>query len=374
MTSDVRAWAQIDDAALRANFAQAQALAPGDHVIAVVKAAAYGHGAVPVALGLVAAGCERLAVATVSEACELRDAGIDAPILVLGGINSAFDAGEAAEQKLGVVVHHAGHVEALAGAARRVAVHVEVDTGMHRMGVPLGEAQALLERVVAAGNLELEGVMTHLARADEPELAPSLEQLARFRVVLADARAAGIQPRYVHYGNSAALLAGDALRSACPEANAVRPGLMLYGVRPAAHLPGELAPVMSLFARVAQVRPVAAGEAIGYAALWRAPAATRVATVAIGYADGLPVSASNRGQVVVRGRRHPIVGRVSMDYIGVDVGDAEIAVGDEVLIFGRAADASLPVEEAAAAAETLSYELLTRVGARVNFVHKGPRD
>jgi alanine racemase len=371
VTSGVRVWARIDEAALRANFAQAQKLAPGDRVIGVVKADAYGHGAVSMALGLAAAGCEQLAVVTVAEGCSLRDAGIELPILVLGGVDGATDARDAAAQGFSVVVHHAGHVEALAGAGAPVPVHVELDTGMHRMGVPLAEAQALIEQVAAAESLELEGLMTHLARADEPDLAPSLEQLARFRRALADARAAGIEPRYVHYGNSAALLAGAELRAACPEANAVRPGLMLYGARPAAHLPGALEPVMSLLAKVVHVRPIAKGDAVGYGALWRAPAATRVATLALGYADGLPVSSSNRGQVVIAGRRHPIVGRVSMDYIGVDVGDAKVAIGDEALIFGAHGAAALPVEEAAAAAGTLSYELLTRVGARVTFVHDG---
>ena len=319
LSHEHRVWARIDHAALRANFAEARALAAGASVFAVVKADAYGHGAVAVARSLLAAGCEQLAVVCVDEACVLRDAGITAPLLVLGGVEGLGGAKEAAARGLGVVVHHAGQVDALAAVAAPLAVHVEIDTGMHRLGVPLAEAGALLERLAAAPQLALEGLMTHLARADERDLMPSLEQLALFRAALAEARAAGAAPRFVHVGNSATLLAGEALRAACPEANAVRPGLMLYGARPAPHLPGVLTPVMTLCARVIRVRSVAAGAAVGYGALWRAERATRIATVAAGYADGVPMAACNTGEVSIRGRRHRIVGRVSMDAIGVDV-------------------------------------------------------
>ena len=370
MSHEYRAWARVDHAALRANFAEARVLSAGASVFAVVKADAYGHGAVAVARSLVAAGCEQLAVVSVDEACVLRDAGITAPVLVLGGVQGVAGAKEAAARGLGVVVHHAGQLEALAAARGQVAVHLEIDTGMHRLGVPPAEASALLERVAAAPGLELEGLMTHLARADEQDLAPCLEQLRRFRAVLGEARAAGVTPRFVHFGNSAALLAGEALRAACPEVNAVRPGLMLYGARPAEHLPGVLTPVMTLCARVAQVSALAAGAPVGYAALWRAERATRVATVALGYADAVPVAASNAGHVSIRGQRHPIVGRVSMDTVGVDVGAASVEVGDEVLVFGALDGVVLPVEEAARAAGTLSYELLTRVGARVPRLHE----
>jgi len=371
LSHEYRVWARIDHAALRANFEEARLLAAGATLFAVVKADAYGHGGVAVARSLLAAGCEQLAVASVDEACVLRDAGITAPLLVLGGVEGSGGAKEAAARGLGVVVHHAGHVDALAAAGAPLAAHVEIDTGMHRMGVPLAEAAALLERVAAAPHLSLDGLMTHLARADERDLVPSLEQLARFRALLGEARAAGAAPRFVHVGNSATLLVGEVLRAACPEVNAVRPGLMLYGARPAAHLPGVLTPVMSLCARVVQVRSVAAGAAVGYGALWRAERATRVATVAAGYADGVPTAACNAGQVSIRGRRHRIVGRVSMDATGVDIGDAAVEIGDEVLFFGTRHDAALPVEEAAEAAGTISYELLSRVGRRVPRLHEG---
>lgn len=361
--------ATIRLAAIRANFATAAEFAAGREVIAVIKADAYGHGAVPVARALAEAGCRRLAVVTVAEAAELRDAGLRLPILVLGGVHDAAEAREASARDLVPVIHHAGHAQLLAACAAErggtVPVHVEVDTGMRRMGVAPEDAPALLEAVAADPRLALEGVYSHYARADEPDLAPSLTQIAVFRRVLAMARERGVDPGVVHMANSPGLLAGEDLAAALPEASAVRPGLMLYGVSPAPHFAAELAPAMTVSSRVVQVRRLRAGEAVGYGATHRATRDTFVATLPIGYADGVPVSSSNRGQVLLGGRLVPLVGRVSMDFVTIDVGDAGVAIGDEAILFGGGPRARLPVEEAAAAAETITYELLTRVGARV---------
>jgi alanine racemase len=355
--------ATIDAAAVRENFAEAGRRAEGRTLFAVLKADAYGHGAVGVARVLVGAGCERLAVVSVEEGLELREAGIELPILVLGGVGTAPE--QAVEGRLTPVVHHAEQRQRLSAAASlagvRVPVQVEVDTGMRRMGVAPDTAGQLLAEVAEDANLELEGVFTHLARADEPDLGPSLEQLAEFRRVLDAARSRGIAPPWVHFANSAGILAGKPLFEALPAANAARPGLMLYGVSPAKHLAAELRPVMTLRTRVVQVRELRAGDAVGYSAKFRAERATRVATLGIGYADGVPVAASNRGQVLIAGRRHPIVGRVSMDYISVDVGEAPVGIGDEAILLGD----GLRVEEAAVAAATIPYELLVRVGRRV---------
>jgi len=361
--------ATIRLAAIRANFTTAAASAAGREIIAVIKADGYGHGAAPVARALVEAGCHRLAVLTVAEAAELRDAGVRVPILVIGGVHDAAEAGEAIARDLVPVIHHAGHARLLATCAGErgspVSVHVEVDTGMRRMGVAPDEAPALLETVAADPQLALKGVFSHFARADEPDLAPSLEQIAVFRRVLAAARERGVDPGVVHMANSAGLLAGKDLADALPEAGAVRPGLMLYGVSPAPHFAAELAPAMVLSSRVVQLRRVRAGEAVGYGATHRAARETIVATLPIGYADGVPVSSSNRGRVLLGGRFAPLVGRVSMDFITIDAGDVRVAIGDEAILFGEGQGARLPVEEAAAAAETIPYELLVRVGARV---------
>lgn len=363
--------ALIDLAALRANFAEALQHAAGREVIAVVKADAYGHGAVPVARALAGAGCRRFAVVTVSEAVQLRQAGIDEPILVLGGIHGSDEAREVVARLLTPVVHAPDALELLGGVVSRdgrpLPVQVEVDTGMRRLGATAenGDALALMRRVAEEPSVTLAGTFTHLARADEPDLAPCFEQLHSFRTVLREARRAGIAPGEVHVANSAALLVGDELRGALPEAAAVRPGLMLYGARPAPHLAGKLRPVMTLRARVQLVRGLRAGQSVGYAAVFRAERDTQVATLPLGYADGVPVGASNRGCVLIGGRRFPIAGRVSMDSITVDVGDAQVKPGDAAVIFGVGSQGSLPVEEAAEAAGTISYELLVRVGSRV---------
>ncbi len=340
-------------------------------MIAVVKADAYGHGAVRVARVLARGGCERLAVARVGEAAELRDAAVALPILVLCGVQDAEEARAALALGATPVVHHEGHLALLRDAARRrggrAAVHVEVDTGMHRLGVSAESAAGFLASVASDPNFRLEGVFTHLARADEDDLGPSLEQLRALRRILGVAAQLGALPAIVHAMNSAGLVAGDLLAKELPEASAVRPGLMLYGVDPRPGMasgPLPLRPVMTLATRVVQVRDVRPGEAVGYGATWRAAAPKRVATLAIGYADGVPWSLANRGEVLLRGRRVPIIGRVSMDLITVDAGEGPAAVGDEAIVFGD----GLPVEEAAARAATLPYELLARVGARVSRV------
>ncbi len=357
--------ATIHLGAIRSNYAEVARRAAGREVIAVVKADAYGHGAAPVARALVAAGAPRLAVATVAEGCALRAAGLRTPILVLSGVHGG--AREAVDAGLTPVVHHRGQVEALRKAAQGapVPVHLEVDTGMRRMGMPPEEALELLVAVAREPALRLEGVYTHLARADEPDLAPTLEQVARLRALLASARARGVAPGLVHCANSAGLLAGDALAAALPEAGAVRPGGALYGVIPAPHLAAPLRPAMTLRTRVVHLRAAHPGDAVGYNALYRAPRRTRIATLALGYADGVPVAATGRGVVVIRGRRCPFAGRVSMDFVGVDVGEAPVEIGDEAILFGTAEQGSLPVEEAALAAGTIAYEMLVRVGARV---------
>jgi alanine racemase len=362
--------ARIDREALRANFGEARRRAAGRRVIAVVKADAYGHGVLEVTRTLAGAGCDQFAVVTYDEAVSLREAGIEGPILVLGTVGSEAEAEAAVAHDLTAVVHDTAGLERLAkaGGARgvRTPVQVEVDTGMRRMGVAPARALELVLRTAGEAGVRLEGVFTHLARADEADLAPSLEQIAAFRGLLEDVRSMDVDPGQIHVANSAGVLAGAALADALPEANAVRPGLMLYGASPAPHFDVALAPVMTLRARVVCLRNAREGEAVGYGATHRCARATRIATLGLGYADGVPIATSNRGQVSIAGGRHPIVGRVSMDSITVDVGDAPVELGDEAVLFGRSEHAgSLPVEEAAEAAGTLSYELLVRVGGRV---------
>jgi alanine racemase len=370
-----RSTAAIDLAALAQNFARLRVRAGGRALIAVVKADAYGHGAEAVVRRLVREGCECFAVACVAEAAALRRAGIGAPLLLLGGVGGPAEARDAIALAAQPVVHGAEQAAWLEAAARvlggRARVHVEIDTGMRRFGVSAGDAPALLARIAASPHLALGGVSTHFARADEVDLAPTRAQLASFRAALAAARTAGVDPGRVHVANSAGLLSAGLAGDDLLEGDAVRPGLALYGVAPAPHLadPG-LAPVMTLRTEVAAVRPVAPGEGVGYGHAWRAPRSGWVATLPIGYADGVPWSGARRGEVVVGGVRRTLAGRVSMDCITVWTGGEPARVGEEAVVFG-AGDVAARVEDWADAAGTIAYELLVRIGARVPRVQRG---
>ncbi len=370
--------AAIDLGALRANAAEAIRLARGRALIGVVKADAYGHGAVPVSRTLLDAGAAMLATWSVGEAVALRDAGIEAPLLVLSGVRDAADADAAAARDLTCVLHDPEGRDLLVAAARRrgvaARVHVEVDTGMRRMGVAVTDAVELVASIADAPDLSLAGVMTHFARADEADLSPTRDQLRAFAEVLGAVRARGVDPGLVHAANSAALVAAEDLSEAGPPQDAVRPGLMLYGAQPFRDRPAALRPVMSLRAPVVALRRARKGDAVGYSARYRAPRDTWIATLGLGYADGVPISATGRGAVWLGGARCPLAGRVSMDYVTVEVDEtvvARVGVGDEAVIFGResgSSEAVLPVEDAADAAETISYELLVRVASRVRRV------
>jgi alanine racemase len=360
--------ATIDLQAIAANYAEAKRLGGDRKVIAVVKADGYGHGAVPVARRLVSAGCSHLSVVTVAEAAELRAAAIDCRILVLGGVHDAAEAADVLELAVTPVIQHSGHIGLLSQTARErrtpLPVQVEVDTGMRRMGLAVEDAPALLERIAKEPALELEGVYTHLACADEEDLGPSLNQLRLFSEVLSAVQARGIDAGQVHVANSAGLLAAPDLEAALPaQVNAVRPGLMLYGVHPAAHLRNraDLTPAMTLRSRVSNVRHVRAGDAVGYGGTYRVARRGRIATLPIGYADGVPWALGNRGSVLLRGGRAPIAGRISMDLVTIFVGDDPVEIGDPVVLFGE----GLPVEEVAETAGTISYELLVGIGGRV---------
>jgi alanine racemase len=368
-----RTRAAVDLAALASNFARLRVRAGRRTVIAVVKADAYGHGAPAVVRRLVREGCEAFAVALVEEAAALRRAGIDAPLLVLGGVGGPAAARDALALGVVPVVHGPEQAAWLEDAARALGtlarVHVEIDTGMRRLGVAAAAAPALLARIAASPALTLEGVSTHFARADEEDLAPTRAQLATFRAALAAARAHGVDPGRVHAANSAGLLSAGLAGDDLLEGDAVRPGLALYGVAPAPHLADPaLAPVMTLRTEVAAVRPVAAGEGVGYGHQWRAPHSGWVATLPIGYADGVPWSGARRGEVSIGGARRPLAGRVSMDCVTVWTGAEPARVGEEAIVFGAG---GARVEDWAEAAGTMPYELLVRVGARVPRVPQG---
>lgn len=360
--------ALIDLAALAHNWAIACGAAGDRRLIAVVKADAYGHGAPAVARRLVREGCTAFAVATASELAALRAAGVDAPALLLGGVQGVADARTALALGATPVLHddamRVAVEDAAASLGRRAAVHVEVDTGMRRLGVPQDQAVELIARVVASRYLALEGVSTHFARADEPDPAPTRAQAEHLARLLEALRQRGIEPGLVHLANSAGLLGAAAWQDLLP-GDAVRPGVMLYGVAPAPWFAAVgLRPVMTLSTAVVALRRVREGEGVGYAAVWRAPRSGWIATLPMGYADGIPWSLgrpSASGTVLLAGRRRAIVGRISMDLITVWLEDDAVALGEQAIVFGAGAS----VEALAAAADTIAYELLVRVGTRV---------
>ena len=366
----VRAW--VDPDALRHNARIALAAAEGRAVIGVVKADGYGHGAAVVARALLAEGVSRLAVVSVAEGAGLRRDGIVAPILLLGGLEHAAGAARASKWGLTPVLQDMRGLELAAAVGRsdaKLAVEVEVDTGMRRMGAEPGLAQALIVAVRAAPELSLAGVFTHLACADEPDPAASRAQCAALRDVLDRVGGAGESGPDVHVANSAGLLRRDEIEAAGPLTAAVRPGLMLYGVSPFSDRSARslgLEPAMTLAARVVATRRVEAGQAVGYGADWKATLATTIATLPLGYADGIPRAVQGCGQVHLAGAMRPVVGRVSMDSICVDVGDAPVEVGDLATVFGRTPEGErIPVEDFARSAGTIGYEVLVGVGARV---------
>ena len=362
--------AEIDLGALRRNLAWVGERAGRRHVIAVVKADGYGHGAVSVSRELVSAGCAALAVATVEEASELREAGITGPILLLGGIHQPGDADPALGLDTTPVVTRLEMLPLLEAVADRAGrpwpVHLKFDTGMSRLGVRLDQVSAVLERLTRSRYLECQGLMSHLADADDPDSPTPARQQERFRAVVAQARDAGLRPDWIHLDNSAGVIRGPA-----PDTTAVRPGLLLYGADPTLEGGFGLEPVMTLCTRVIHQQDVPRGTRVGYGGTFTTPRSTRVLTLPIGYADGLPRAAGGCFSVGFRGRRIPLVGRVSMDLATADGGpDSDGELGEEILVFGRRGDFEIRVEELAEAVGTIAYEILVGIGRRVPRVRR----
>jgi alanine racemase len=362
------AWAEVDLDAIGHNVRVIRRLVGRSGVWAVVKADGYGHCAVPVARAALEAGAGGLCVALADEGIALRTAGIDAPVLVLS--EQPLDAiGDMLEQRLTPTVYSERGIEALgehagrrrgAGRGTPIGVHLKVDTGMQRVGAVPGDVDRLVAAITRHDGLRLDGVMTHLAVADEPDDPMTDEQLDRFDEVL---RRCPPVP-FVHAANSAAGLAHPRSRRSF-----VRAGIAIYGITPGpgvAHLCRELRPAMSLHARISFVKPVAAGSRISYGLRHRFDRDTRVATVPIGYADGVPRRLSRcGGEVLVGGRRRPIVGVVTMDQLMVDVGDDAVAIGDEVVLLGTQGDQQITAEEWAERLDTVGYEVVCGVSSRV---------
>ncbi|MBD1400172.1 alanine racemase [Pelovirga terrestris] len=360
-------WADIDLRALHHNLGQIDNLLhPGQRVMAVVKADAYGHGAVPVSRELVGAGISDFAVATLEEAQALRCAGIDANLLVLGGCFPGQEEGFIRDGLMPALLdlETAERLNAAASLRRQqIRVHLKIDSGMGRVGFTPEQLQAALPRLKNMPGLVVQGLMSHLACADERDSVVSVAQLQLFSDMIALVRASGINPVDFHLSNSA----GIAGRYG-PECTLVRPGIMLYG-----GLPGDdfaqdldLRPVMHLRSCVAQLRKLPAGSGISYGHQYRATEPIQVAVLPIGYADGYNRLLSNRGQGIVRGCLVPVVGRVCMDWIMLDVSTvADVAIGDPVTLLGSSQGITISGDAMAAQLGTISYEVFCRISARV---------
>jgi alanine racemase len=367
-----RAWVEIDHDALRHNLALLRGLAgTGKQVIAVVKANAYGHGALEVSRSLLSAGAERLAVATLDEGLALRAAGVVAPILVLWGIGEP-EVGPALAHDLEPIVYDEGGIALIERAAAsngaRASVQLKVDTGLGRQGADPGAAVELATRIGRSRHLALSGTFSHLAVPGEDDAYTEV-QLLRLAQTLDAMRSAGIDPGLVHVSATGGILAG-----AGDFADAVRPGLGLYGLWPAwaADRDPGLRPVLSLKARPLRVFDLAADTPIGYGLTYRAARATRIATLGIGYGDGWPRAHANNGRTLVHGQIAPIVGAVSMDGLTVDVGQIDdVTYGDEFVLIGEQMGARISADEVAIERRTINYEVTTALRGRLPRLHRG---
>ncbi len=367
-----RAWVEVDLGALAHNVRQLRrSLSATTELMAIVKADAYGHGAEAIAQTALQAGAAWLGVATIPEGIELRQAGIVAPILVLGATNTPEQVRAIAQWNLQPTLCTPKQAwvfaETMAGLNSRtpLPVHLKLDTGMSRLGAPWQEAAAFGQLVQRLPQLHLASVYSHLATADSLDQTVMRRQQTRFQAAIAQLRVAGIDPPKLHLANSAATLSDPALHY-----DRVRVGLALYGLHPAPHLASQinLRPVLQVKARVTQVKTIAAGEGVSYGHQFVADRELAIATVGIGYADGVPRNLSNKMTVLIRGQRVPQVGAITMDQVMLDVSAiAQLQAGEVVTLLGQDGTEHISADDWATTLNTISWEILC------GFKHRLPR-
>jgi alanine racemase len=361
----------IDHESLRWNFRQIRSLlGPQIKILSMVKANGYGHGAPAVARTLAAEGSDAFGVAILEEAIELRRHGITVPVLVLTGVY--LDQLELfLEHDLMPVVHDADLLQRLDAAVARLGrsldVHLKIDTGMGRLGFPAAECDSWLPQIKKLKALRVAGIFSHFSHAESVEGQYTRKQLEIFHHLVQCLATEGIAPPLIHLANSAATIT-------LPEAyfNMVRPGLMLYGVYPSPEMAARISlrPVLSWKTRILQLKKVPSNTSISYGQTFITKRDSLIATLPIGYADGYPRLLSNRGQALVGGKRAPVAGRVCMDLTMLDVTDIrKIHQGDEVVLLGTQENETISADEMASWADTISYEILTSIGARVPRIH-----
>jgi alanine racemase len=350
---------------LSANFAAICAHVAPASVMAVVKANAYGHGMVAVARHLVSQGAGSLGVAVLEEGILLREAGIAAPILVMGGI-LGNQIPLFLQHNLAITASSIEKLEAIEQAAEvlgaQARVHLKIDTGMERIGVHYYNAETLLEASLRCRHVLVEGIYSHFANADAADLSHTRLQLERYQEVLRFYERRSLPPPLRHIANSAAILA-------LPEArfDLVRPGILLYGVYPSPHVPHtvQVRPALTWKSQVVYFKVVLPGHPVSYGSTWQSDHPTRVITIPVGYGDGYFRAMSNKAQVVVRGERYPVVGNIAMDQMMVNIEAGSAYNGDEVTLIGEADGQTITCEDLAAWAGTIPYEILTNINTRV---------
>ncbi|MGK7876497.1 MAG: alanine racemase [Xenococcaceae cyanobacterium] len=365
-----RAWVEIDQGALAHNVRQIkQILSPQTELMAVVKADAYGHGAVRVAETVLRAGASWLAIATLGEGIELREAGIIAPILILGATNTPEEIEAIAHWKLQPTLCNPQQSlvfsETMTTLNQTLPVHLKLDTGMSRLGTPWYKATDFVQLVQQLPYLQIASIYSHLATADNPDPTMMEQQHQRFQEAIAQIKAQGITPPCLHLANSAAVLSDRALHY-----DLVRVGLALYGLYPAPHLHSaiDLKPVLQVKARVTQVKTISPNTGVSYGHQFVSDRELRLAVVGIGYADGVPRNLSNRLKVLVGGQLVPQIGAITMDQLMLDVSSIpDLQPGEVVILIGKDGDLEISADDWAASLGTISWEILC------SFKHRLPR-
>ncbi len=365
--------AEIDLRCLEFNYRQLLKRVPkGVKLLAVVKADAYGHGAVPISLKLEKLGVEYLGVALPEEGVELRKGGVKTPILVLGGIYGR-ELDPFLRFNLTPVIFRKDSLVLLSKEAekrkKKIKVHLKVDTGMRRLGVPLNLWSSFLKEIERFPRIEVEGILSHFSMTDEGKEGFTASQWRDFQHAVTMAKTTGISCKYLHMANSATLTAIPSYTG-----NLARPGIMLYGSYPSPVFRDliPLKPVMTLKTKIHFLKPVPSGAKISYGGAFMTQRESLIATLPIGYADGYNRLLSNRGEVLIRGKRAPVVGVVCMDFVMVDVtGIPRVSIGDEAVLMGRQGREEITAEEIAEKVHSISYEVLCSIGKRVPRIYRG---
>jgi alanine racemase len=358
--------ARIDLSAISANLAAITAVVAPASVMPILKANAYGHGLIPIAQHLERQGVGQVGVAYLEEAVELRRAGLDLDILVMGGL-VGNQIPHFIDHRLSITASSVDKLAAIdetaAQMGKRASVHLKIDTGMGRIGMKHTSAHRLFEATLAAGHTDVDGVYSHFARSDEADLGWTRTQLDRFNEALDFFPSHGLAMPPRHISNSGGILQ-------VPEANfeMVRPGILLYGVYPSAEVPKTIPvrPALTWTSKVVYFKVLEPGQPVSYGSTWEPNQPTRIITIPVGYGDGYFRRLSNRGEIAIEGRRHPIVGNVCMDQFMVDIGGHSAYNGDQVELIGP----TIGVEDVAEWAETIPYEVLTNINTRVPRVYE----